>query len=973
MAAAGGAAGGDTEQPPLTVTVNPADAEVVPLRVAVVDQQAGVVGLAAAVRQGAAGAGAVGGDFQGRGIAGEAHIVGGPGGIIGAADGDRQQGADGAAVAVGEGVGHRGVAGLAGFEVGKVGARLEAVGAVGIDGELTAVAAGDGLADRTGQAIAQGAAHRRDAEVVAVGITVVGQQAGIGGAGGAGGGHRQHRVFGGGGAVPQGHRAGIAGPHRDQQAGDGALAAVGHGVADAGGGGGAVLEAGEAAAGVKFPGAVGIDGELAAVAAAQAGTGGQALGLVGVEHLGDDQGLAVRVPVVQQQVGIDGGLAGSANAGGVIGHGQHAVGQHRAGIGGDDRRTGGGDTADGDRKGGGGGQGCIGIRQPGGAIGNGVADGGVAGLAFGQGEEIRPRVKAPGAVTLDNEAAAVAAAHRPARLHIRAGGALGAGADNPQLVPLRVTVVDQQAGGAGAGGIGGHTEGAVGGGAAVRLRQGRTVDAVDRHRQGGPGGAPLAILDDIVHRAAAGLAWPKIHKIAAGVEAVRAVGADDELAAAAAGQGAGGAAVDGGGDGFAVTVAAAEADDAETVAIRVCVIGQQAGIDAARAAGAAARISGGHHQGGVFRRGATVRRRQRVAVGQHRDREAGAVGVGAVRQGVGDAGVTAGARLEVVKVAARVETPGAAGMDGELAASGARHHPAAATAEGVEGGAALAGHRGDAEAGAGVRVAVVGQQAGGGIYDQVVTDPHPPQVGPGQRGVIGAGDGDREAGAGGLRAGPAAVGNGVADGGLDAAARRQAVKVIAGGKTPGAVGIEGEAATGTAAHGCAGGHRDAVVGGVQAGDGGDADSVAVRVTVVQQQVGVGAAAGAFAIRHAEVGILAGGAAVRQRQGPVGGQHGDGKGGAGVGPEGVGQGVGDGAVAAGAGGQVGEVGPAVGIAVRRRVKLPGAATIYGKDAAVAAPHRSAGGHRQAAAVGLAAAHRGDMQGVIVRVTVIGQQA
>ena len=161
----------------------------------------------------------------------------------------------------------------------------------------------------------------------------------------------------------------------------------------------------------------------------------------------------------------------------------------------------------------------------------------------------------------------------------------------------------------------------------------------------------------------------------------------------------------------------------------------------------------------------------------------------------------------------------------------------------------------------------------------------------------------------------------------------------------------------------------AVVGG-GAADGGDGKAVAVRIRVIQQQVGVGAAAGADVIGHREDLVFAGAAPVVQRlRRGAGAGDGDREAGAGADPAAVGEAVADGGLAAGAGGQVVKV--AVG------VKTPGAVAVDNKLAAAAAAHaaglRRANVNRDRAVAGGAAGEPGNGRAIAcVRVRVVEQQ-
>ena len=156
-------------------------------------------------------------------------------------------------------------------------------------------------------------------------------------------------------------------------------------------------------AGVEGVRAIGLDDEGAAVSADN--------GLVDIVrdiiNPGDGEGVsAVRVAVVEQQVGVggDGGNAvGGGSAGGAIGHDEPLVSRGVGGIIDRCRRI--VEAGDGDGQGGIVTDAAAGIRDP-------VFDGGVDAFAGGQAVKFRTRVEAPGTIGADGEGAAFAALGR---------------------------------------------------------------------------------------------------------------------------------------------------------------------------------------------------------------------------------------------------------------------------------------------------------------------------------------------------------------------------------------------------------------------------------------------------------------------------------------------------------------------------------------------------------------------------------
>ena len=968
-----------------------ADAEVVLVGVLVVQQQVALVTV---------------GHLDGGEFIGAGGVVPGHRRCVDAAHGDREHGVVSEA-AVADGVDHRGGAGLGVAESGEVAARVKAPGALGMDGELAAVAAGQQLADIGGAETIGIGADLSDFEVVAVQVTVVEQQVGVDDSAGAAIrvgeaaafiaiGHRQGAVAVGGAGIVRRHRGGAAAVDGDREGGvGGGGGRVGGGTVQGlidhrGGAGGVGGQLVKIAAGVKAPGAVGVDDEAAAVTAGDGAAdiaGGQPGG-AGADGADAEVGGALRVAVVEQQVGVVAGAVGGL----AVAHGEGFKAVGAAPVIDRIRRV---IVAAGDGDGEAGG-------DPGVAVSDGEADTCVGAGPRRQPVKIATRVKGPGAVAVNNEAAAIAAgdgggavAGRVRRGRVRhSGGALAARshpgqADGEAVAGVGVPVIAQQAGvesalhrvaadgdgGGAAGGIRSHADRGVFRGAAIVVHRQRRQIGHHRDGEAGGGGAAGRVRQGVADPAGGGGVAGQLVKVAIGEKLPGAVGIEGEQAAALAAHRARHPGADRHGHAFAVGIGAGNPGDLEAVALRVPVVEQQVGI----VTGGVGGLVVGHGQGLVGAAAAPVVGADGRVVGAgDGDRQAGDVGA-AVSIGdrvfhPGFAGCTLG---QVGEVAVRVKFPGAVRIEGELAAVAAGHRHADIVDP--------AGDPGNAEV-VPVRVAVIQQQAGvegdaGGsaVYDQaaaaadiigldcqhrIVIGGAP--VGDGNGRLVGAAYEHREGGAvGGILAVTEGVGQ-AADGGFP---QGQAAEFAVGVKPPGAVTVNGEDAAAAA------GHRRRGVGirvrrggighiGLAAARPGDGEAVAsIRVRVVEQQVGIHRG---LLLHHAG-GVI---------------DHGDHPGGAGAarivhrhrGVIGAGDGDGDAAAAASAvdvreciaGGGGGGVVAGQLVKVAAGVEAPLAAAVDGEHTAAAA------GQGGAVAAEGAAAHRRHKEFIAVGVGVVQQQ-
>ena len=742
---------------------------------------------------------------------------------------------------------------VGGAQVGKVGPRLETPGAITVNGEHAALAAGDGGGEVGGVVAGRRVRHTAgglaggigpggaDAEAAAVRVTVVTQQVGVDGDGGVGAayvdggagaggavGHAAALVFGGGAIVRQDGGGVIAAGDGDGKAGDaGAALAVGDGVADAGGGALADLELVEVSAGVKAPGAVGMEGELAAVAAGQQPPDVGGAEGIGIDaHLADSEAVTIRVPVVTQQVGVDGDGAAvivgiySASAfikhrqGGVFPGAAQAI-DHRGGIIG---------AVDDDGEGGG----AAGL-----AVSRQIADCGGGALAALEAFKVTAGVELPAAVRIEGEAAAAAAGagvrvddhrhrHRLAHIRRRQAGDIGAdGADGEAAVYIFIVqqqvridgdgsgcAVDDVAGAA-AGIAGADAEELVFTGLASVIPDGRGVVLTgDLHHQAADAAGARAIIHHENDLGIAGCADRQVVKILARVEAPGAVQIDGKAAAIAAGGGLAQVVRVEGGGGEAHRVDGPGAGAGGLVVQQQAGVGGDAGGGAVYGqAGGVARLRAGDDKRGIFRGGAAV---GGDGGGGHflkagdGDREFAHIRQGfavgaAVVVGHGVAHPACG-RLpgpQVVEGGGRLKAPGAVAIDVEEAAAATEyplaHQVSPQATIGGKGGA----HLGDAEGLAGVAVFIVEQQVAIetiGVHRLAVADPaNDVFIGAAlvvhrHRGVILADHRDLE----GAVSGGAAVRYPLVDGDGFLFARVQVVKPAIGVVGPGAVAVDSE-------------------------------------------------------------------------------------------------------------------------------------------------------------------------------------
>ena len=462
---------------------------------------------------------------------------------------------------------------------------------------------------------------------------------------------------------------------------------IGDGVANRGGAGFPFLEVGKGGVGKKGVRAIGLDGEGAVVAAHdQVPHSGRSTG-----NLGDGEGAAVGVTVIQQQVGIFPGLVGGL----AIGHRQLfafsdaalVIGGHRVLVGGGYR----------DREGG----------RSGGfeVVRHCVGDLGGAALVGFQVVEAGAGVKAVSAIGLHGESAAVAARHRGAGAYAADSGDFEAGGG-----AVRVAVIQQQVriDAAGAGLAIGHGEGGTAGdGAGIVPGHRRRVDALHHDREGGRGDAAKTISDGVSEGGYGGRAAAGEGVIfAIGVKSVAAIGVDGEQTLAVATRN---RPPDIGG-------AAADMGDGEGVAVGVAVIAKQAVVDRGGGQVAEAVVIRAHRQQPVFPCQAVVVAGDGLLIGAaHRDRQfAIAEAVVAIPHDIADPGSAGLDGFEVVKLAVGVKLPGAILVDRKQAAFGARDRLASVFHKAVDT---------FKRQGVAVRVAVIGQHArGGGAADGPVLD-----------------------------------------------------------------------------------------------------------------------------------------------------------------------------------------------------------------------------------------------------------